>query len=355
MKGIFILIIIPVTLMVVTTSCQKLTTEELQTWSQETLADLDDYYLSGHLTVGEEGAENLRDYAVEERYLHPNKLRVDITEKNQATGSHQTFIAKNGEIDIFHRDLEEHYHISEGDLSNKLSFLFINFLELMAAGELTPEVASLKEGYKLEGVFKESGLGTYRLYLDKGLYPEKIQLYREDKSSPYLELVYQEVKWNQSHISHTDFDEKLLEMAFEEPLEPKCELHEYKKENLDELALNFDPKVPELDDEFIKSIYACEHSDWLSMRIIAEEIEEKIEEEYIVTQTLLENKDKEDPSILSDEGDYEHKSKENVDFWLETVEDKNIIYWRYGDIKFTIIGAEDEEKMLSLAKSFVSK
>lgn len=204
------------------TACQEeLTEQNIQQWSKDCLTELNDLHLVAEMTV-EKGGDFTRYYHVEERYLAPNKTRVDlVNKKNRA--EHQIFIYSDDQLRIYHSGLEEQYCIEDPKLSDKLSFLYLDIVSNLSAGTVSPTVTDIDDGYKLEIIQQKNGVEYIELHLDRDLQPTHLLFYF-DETEPFLSLTYKEFNWNESLVTEKDFQEAVFDLVFQKKNEDECDI-----------------------------------------------------------------------------------------------------------------------------------
>ncbi len=340
--------------------CGKdLNEEKLQEWAQSTLNEMDDFYLTGNMVIGELNEEK-RNYQVEERHLSSDKSRIDLITKDH-NGNHneerQVFIYSGDQLKIYHQGLEEQYHISEPRLNDKFSFLYIDFLNYVAQDKISPTIDETEQGFKLETPIQDQGINRVRLSLDKELKPTNLELYRNDNQEPYLQLDYQEVRWNESVVNSEDFQEPLLERAYVRAEEKECELSIYCEKSLEELDLGFTPVLPDGDGVTVESMHPCEHSNWISMQVMLVNDQDKntdvgnVSEQAVFMQGK-QNDFQNNEEFLAENPGYNEKKVKGQQA-LMTDDDAIVMRWFDNEIEFVITG-ENEQTVINLAKILIN-
>ncbi|OWZ82811.1 hypothetical protein [Natranaerobius trueperi] len=340
MLSLFILIILFLP------ACKSLTEDEVHKWAQGNLEELNDYHLKGKLKIRDIDHDKLREYEIEERFLNPDKLRVDIFSEN--IEDQQIFITEKEEVSIFHMGLQEHYKIPRGELPNKLSFLFYEVIEVLANEETDVEVEQKDSNYLLTVNYNQKGIQYFQLELDNGLKPVKLKLYREVDRPPYAEVKYKKATLDKSTVTVDDFDEKLLKMAFKSHFKPSCQLQTFDKEDFSELSISFEPYLPKTTDYDLKSTHVCEVTNWVSMGFLKGN---DTKENIILIQNKLDD-DKSEFKSISELHDYEYIKYEEQELLYLDDKNFNMVTWmQTSQLRLIIISPKGLDKILEFVSS----
>ena len=131
-------------------SCGDTDVEMIKTSMSGKLEDLSSYFAQGEILINDPLHDKAREYKVNEWYLAPDKLKLEIYPADEGPKKGQIFVSKQGEVQIYNPLINEKIELpppSEAAVGNKFSFLLYEKFKNLASEDF--EIEAMGDQYEL--------------------------------------------------------------------------------------------------------------------------------------------------------------------------------------------------------------
>ncbi len=326
-------------------SCGDKDVEMIKTSMTGKLEDLSSYFAHGEILINDPVKDKVREYKVNEWYLAPDKLKLEIYPADEGPEKGQVFVSKQGEVQIYNPLIKEKIELpppSEAAVGNKFSFVLYEKFKNLAADDF--EIKPMGDHYELTQTDKNFNYEILVSEAKKGFFGSEMVVdqikFFSGSTDTEPDLIYS--------LHEADYDLQIDEETFE--------LEKVEKELEEDMQVK---EIKDIEEEAVCYIDQIEPGELQGLEFEVLTVDHpSFEISHLgvcgdVEQASIKYTGKKGNLTFSQKVTEVTNGKEKKDYDQEFIPSdyENVLKWYEDEMKYHLIGDFDKSQLIEMAEN----